>query len=135
MNYFIKLVCGYRKDQEHTISIDEAHKAYYLFANPEKRAVFSNGLALKGDQIQTILPNYHSSMGWNEQHVLDCDDFNEIRGKGLDKKLQKSMQFAKDVARIAKPNDLAQPLTSLKSTYSELLLAPSTETALKMITK
>ena len=27
----IKLIVGFRRDQEHSVSMEEAHKAYYLF--------------------------------------------------------------------------------------------------------
>ena len=40
----IKIITGFRKDQYYTIDAEEAHKAYYLFLNPEERGVFNNGV-------------------------------------------------------------------------------------------
>lgn len=122
MKYFLKVICGYRKDQEYSIDADEAHKVYYLFHNPEKRAVFSDGIALKGDQIQTIKPDYHKTMGWNETYLLTDDDMNEIRNKGIDIKIRNAMEFSKGVAQLCPLEDLATPLIQLKGKYSQLLL-------------
>ena len=60
MNPKIKLIVGFRRDQEHSIDADEAHKAYYLFLNPEKRGVFKSGLAIVGADIKEIVPDYYS---------------------------------------------------------------------------
>lgn len=117
----IKIICGYRKDQEYTIDGSEAHKAYYLFHNPDKRAVFSDGLAIKGDQIQSIVPDYHATMGWNATHVLTSDDMNELRDKGVDTQLRNLMSFAKGVAHIGDKTDLQTSVYQLKDKYPKLL--------------
>lgn len=109
----IKLITGFRKDQEYTIDADEAHKAYYLFLNPEKRGVFNNGLAIIGSNIQEIVPDYQSTMGWNSTHALDGDDWNEIRAKGIDRKMRDIMAYAKEISSTATPEQLSQPITLL----------------------
>lgn len=114
-NLKIKLIVGFRRDQEHSIDADEAHKAYYLFLNPEKRGVFNNGLAIIGSQIQEIVPDYQGSMGWNSTHVLDNDDWNEIRAKGVDKKLRDILFTAKGIGSAPKPGQLDQPIYELMS--------------------
>lgn len=116
----IKLITGFRRDQEYSIDGEEAHKAYYLFLHPEARGVFGNGLAIKGDQIQEIVPDWQGTMGWNSTHNLDSDDWNEIRGKGIDIIVSKKLSEAKDVARLAKPQELELPLSQLAQKYIAL---------------
>lgn len=106
----IKLIVGFRRDQEHSVDASEAHKAYYLFLHPDARGIFSNGLAIQGSQIQEIVPDYQGSMGWNPTFPLDSDSWNEIRDKGIDRKIQKMMGMAKEVAAKALPEDLNKPL-------------------------
>lgn len=113
MNYKIKIVTGFRKDQQYSISADEAHKAYYLFLNPSKRGVFSNGLGLIGKNIQEILPDYNGTMGWNETHTLTSDDMNEIRKEGVDRKLRDIMATAQKIGSIGEPESLALPLSQV----------------------
>lgn len=120
----IKLIVGFRRDQEHSIPADEAHKAYYLFLHPEARSVFSNGLAIKGDQIQEIVPDYQGTMGWNPSHTLDSDDWNEIRNKGIDTKLRNALQMAKTIAYAIEPADLGKSMTQLaQQKFPELLIS------------
>ena len=99
MNLKVKIITGFRKDQHHTIEADEAHKAYYLFFNPDKRAIFKNGLALIGADVRGIEPDYNATMGWNHTHELDDYDWNEIRGKGIDNKLRDLLYSAKNIAQ------------------------------------
>lgn len=119
--YKIKIVCGFRKDQEFTIDANEAHKAYYLFNHPDKRGTFNNGLALKGSDIQRIEPDYNATMGWNPTHQLTGDDWNEIHSSGVMAKFQIIMASAKDIGRHGLIEDLKEPLVYLvKEKYPEL---------------
>lgn len=114
MNKFkIKIITGFRKDQHYTIDSDEAHKAYYLFLNPEKRTVFKNGVALIGSNIQGIEPDYNATMGWNSDHQLDGDDYNELKKKGIDTSIRDIMLQAKNVA-INMPEKINTPLSEIK---------------------
>lgn len=97
----IKVITGFRDDQYYTIDAEEAHMAYRLFENPEERAIFANGVALIGKNIQGIEPNWQATMGWNETHKLDNDDWNEIRSKKLDTELRDLLQKAKEVAYLS----------------------------------
>jgi len=115
--YKVKVICGFRKEQEFTVDANEAHKAYYLFNNPEKRGTFDNGLALKGGDIQRIEPDYNAIMGWNPTHQLTNDDWNILYSRGIIQKMQSIMAGAKEIARIANPQDLITPLIELKDKF------------------
>lgn len=117
----IKIITGFRKDQALSISAEEAHKAYYLFFNPDARSSFSDGLAIKGSEIDRIEPDYQATMGWNHTHVLDEDDMNEIRTKGIDRKLKAIMYQAIEVAKLGEAADLNQPLSLVIEKYKRLI--------------
>lgn len=104
MNYKIKIVTGFREDQYEIIDIEESHKAYYLFLHPDERAVFENGLALIGKNIQEIRPAYNETMGWNPTHKLDDADYNELREKGVDIKIRDLLQEAKILSKYMEQN-------------------------------
>lgn len=121
----IKVIVGYREDQYHTIDADEAHKAYYLFEHPKERGIFSNGVAIRGEDIQSIVPDWHATMGWNPTHELDSNDWNEIRDKGLHYSVSKLLEAAKGIAQLGKHEDLNQPLTELiEQKYPQLAPKP-----------
>lgn len=119
--YKIKVVCGFRKEQEFTIDANEAHKAYYLFNHPEKRGTFNNGLALKGSDIQRIEPDYNATMGWNHTHQLTGDDWNELHASGVMPKMMSIMSVAKEIGRNGQPEEFQTPLVDLyKNKYQQL---------------
>lgn len=100
MKYFVKIICGYEEKDQFTIPAQEAHKAYYLFNNPDKRGVFENGLAIIGKDIRRITGDYHTTMGYNKTHELNDDDWNEIRGKGVEEKMKEIMEHATDMGKL-----------------------------------
>jgi len=116
----IKITTGFRENQYRIIDAEEAHKAYYLFMHPEERGIFSNGVALQGKNIQQIEPAYNETMGWNPTHDLDDDDWNEIRAKGIDRKLRDLLSEAKKTADLIEKNP--QMLTKTLSEAKQLLL-------------
>lgn len=113
MNLKIKLIVGFRRDQQHSVPADEAHKAYYLFLHPESRGIFNNGLALKGDQIQEIIPDWQGTMGWNPSHTLDANDWNEIRQSGAEEKMRTMLESAKEIVTLNRDVDLNTPLSKI----------------------
>ena len=100
----IKIITGFRENQYYVIEDYEAHKAYYLFLNPEARTTFSNGVALIGKNIQGIEPAYNETMGWNPTHELDDDDWNDIRAKGVDVKLRDMLAEGKKISYLIEKN-------------------------------
>lgn len=113
----IKISTGFSEDQKFTIGSEEAHKAYYLFNNPDKRGTFNNGVALVGRDIRSIMPDYNAEMGWNPTHKLDDDDWNELRTKGVDVKMRNLLEEAKKVSYLAEKNPqlLNIPLSETKN--------------------
>lgn len=113
----VKVITGFREDQYYVIDAEEAHKAYYLFNNPEKRGVFNNGVALIGKNIQGIEPAWQETMGWNPTHRLDSDDWNEINSKGIGTKLKETLYLAKQVSDSieSKPELMKLPLSEAKT--------------------
>ena len=113
----IAIKVGYNSEQRYSISDEEAHKAYYLFLNPEKRGIFKDGLALIGKHIQSIEPDYQGTMGWNHTHQLDDDDWNEIRGRRIDRRLRNVLQKAKQIAYLIprNPQLLNQDLNEIEN--------------------
>lgn len=112
-NLKIKIIGGFRKDQHYSISAEEAHKAYILFMNPNQRAIFKNGLAIIGQDVRGIEPDYNGSMGWNAEHQLDEYDWNDIRSKGIDRELRDVLDLAKNVA-MNHPDKINLPLSEIK---------------------
>lgn len=112
MEYKIKIITGFREDQQYTVSSEEAHKAYFLFFNPNERGIFNNGVAVRGVDIKSIEPDYQGTMGWNATHELDEDDWNEIRGKNVDRKLREILSQAQEIART-KNQPVSLPLSEL----------------------
>ena len=103
-NLKIKIITGFREEQYYVIDGNEAHKAYYLFMNPEERGVFKNGVALIGKNIQGIEPAWNETMGWNPTHNLDDDDWNEIHTKGIKPKMRELLSEAKRVMPLIEKN-------------------------------
>lgn len=131
--YKLKIICGFRQDQEYTIDANEAHKAYYLFNKPTARAVFSNGLAIQGDDVKRIVPDYHATMGWNSTHRLDDDDMNEIHSSGISSKLQYIMSLGKEIARVCEPSELTIPMLTLVKEKYQGISSPSSRFAQQVL--
>lgn len=112
-NLKIKIITGFRKEQHYTIDADEAHKAYYLFLHPDERGVFKNGVAIIGQNIQGIEPDYNATMGWNADHNLDGDDWHELRQKGIDRELRDLISLASTVAKT-QSEKINLPLSEIK---------------------
>ena len=109
----VKISLGFRPDQKYSIEAEEAHKAYYAFMNQNKRVIFNDGLAVRGEDIRSIEPDLKGTMGWNESHQLDGDDWNEIRRKGVEQELRKVLSLAKGVAQTEPPEKMNLPLSEI----------------------
>lgn len=101
MKYYLKLKTGFKENEFVTIPMQEAHKAYYLFKNPETRGVFDNGVAILGKNIMQILPDWNATLGYNPDYKLIDEDYNEIRGKGYEQKMRNLIELSKQAGDIA----------------------------------
>lgn len=128
----VKLICGFRDNEQYTIDAEEVHKAYYLFRNPEKRGVFDNGLGLEGKDIKRIVPDYHATMGWNSTHKLEDDDWNELNGKGVVDKLKEKMGNGSLIAYQIESNPA---LLNMKLSDIPMIAAPSSKMSLDQLTE
>lgn len=92
MKYF-KLIRGYGAEDYLEIGEDELEKAMYCFLE-KKDSVFSGG-AVRGSQIMAIQPDFHRTMGWNRGYKLGGDDFEDMKQKGIERKLQAMLSESK----------------------------------------
>jgi hypothetical protein len=97
MDIKYKILQGYEHDRNITINEDELERAYGLFMLGG-RWIFSGG-AVDGKNIQTIVPDWNATMGWNKEYKLGTDDDEEIASKGLDRKSQKTLASAQEKVR------------------------------------
>lgn len=112
MKYNIKVVTGYN-GEGFVVSSEEAHKAYYAFTNPNVRVIFNDGgIAIRGQDIMRIEPDYHSAMGWNAGYKLTPEDWERINSSGTAKKFKDILQIATSAAQ--NPNNLQLPLSEIK---------------------
>lgn len=124
--YYIKIVTGFREDQEITIPIQEAHKAYYLFNNPDARGIFNNGIALIGSDIRQIKPDWNETMGWNPAHKINSYDQRELNDTGIKEKMYVLLEKAKDVSKMIGSNknlmlkELVECIPLLNNQYKQL---------------
>lgn len=112
MNYRIRIITGYN-GEGFTVSAEEAHKAYYAFTNPNVRVVFNDGgIAIRGQDIMRIEPDYHSAMGWNQGYKLTPEDWQLIRSSGTEKKMKETLELANSLSHNTQ--NLQLPLSELK---------------------
>lgn len=89
-----KILQGYEHERDITINADELDRAYGVFMLGG-RWIFSGG-AVDGKNIQTIVEDYHSTMGWHNEHKLDNYDYQELDKKGISKKMKEIMNESKE---------------------------------------
>ena len=63
-----------------TIDEDELEKAIYSFITG-KPVVFKSGAAVR--HIESIMPDYYATMGWNEGYKMTADDWAYINSKNV----------------------------------------------------
>ncbi len=132
MKYYIKVITGFREDQQHTIPMQEAHKAYYLFKNPETRGVFNNGVALIGKNIHEIVPDWNTTMGWYPDHELDSNDWEQIKNEGVNERMKLLIEKAKKAGDLLleSSEDNLKQLLDAKLEYVIKLLPDNEQTKL-----
>jgi hypothetical protein len=93
MKYF-KIKIGY--DEHEFIPIDEKElpTAVYCFMT-ESKGIFNNGVC-RGKDIIAISEDWHKAMGWNPTHVMENEDWAEIKSKGILKKYTGVIGYVKE---------------------------------------
>ncbi len=74
------------KDYTNYISIDETELEKAIGAFKLGTPVLFNNGAM--EKIDSIIPDYNRSMGWNPSYKLEDDDWNDLRNSGTEKKLK-----------------------------------------------
>lgn len=91
---YYKILQGYDPERDIIIREDELERAYGLFMLGG-RWIFSGG-PVDGKNIQTIVEDFHTTMGWNKEYKLGTLDHEELRQKGLDIKMRNALSSAKE---------------------------------------
>ena len=117
------------KDFTNYVPIDETEleKALYAF-KIGRPAIFSFGAM---EKIESIIPDFCRSMGWNPTHRLDDDDWNDMHKKGIEQSLTARIGKAKErieyLIAVGKPELIGTgadiglpPANSLSATSSSL---------------
>jgi len=124
MKYFKVRIAYGRDGDDRFISIDdsELETALYCFITNSK-GVFKNGVC-RGQDIISITEDWNKAMGWNPEHVLDADDYNDLRQSGVSKaytgligKVKEKVQYLMETNQthlIGKNADVSLP-TAQKS--------------------
>ena len=87
-----KIMRGFGQDDFIPIDESELEKAIYCHMS-RKDGAFSMG-SINGSHISAVMPDFHGTMGWNYSYKLTPDDWDDIRSKGVDKKIQKFIEGA-----------------------------------------
>lgn len=94
IEHYYKILQGYEHERDIIIRENELERAYGLFMLGG-RWIFSGG-AVDGKNIQTIVEDYHSTMGWNKEYRLGTDDYEQLTQLGVDRKMRLVLEKAKE---------------------------------------
>ncbi len=101
-----KILQGYEHTRDVTINEDELERAFGLFLL-SGRWIFSGG-AVDGKNIQTIVLDEHTTMGWNKEYKLNADDTENMNSKGV---------LVKSRNKIARTQERVKYLISTKQEH------------------
>jgi hypothetical protein len=91
---FFRVKIGYRPDEFIPITGEsELEKAMAAFTTNSK-AVFERGV-VRGQDIIAITEDWHREMGWNQSHVMEDEDWSELKSKGIKTKYEGIIASAK----------------------------------------
>jgi len=94
---YFKAIYGFDAEDYIPVEEDELEKAIYAHMTGSKTIL--KGGSMSGDKIHHVVEDAHRTMGWNRGYKLGSDDYAELREKGIDTKLQKTIGKTKE--RIA----------------------------------
>jgi hypothetical protein len=102
--YNVKIITGYG-GESFSVPMEEAHKAYYLFNNPQARGTFNNGIAIRGQDIMRIEPDYNAYFGWNPAYKPTAEDSAQITParEKFHKLLSAASELSKNIQQLNTP--------------------------------
>lgn len=80
--------------QEDFIPIDEVELEKAIYCHMARKDGAFNMGSINGSHISAVMPDWHGTMGWNYAYKLTADDWDDIRSKGVDRKIQKCIEGA-----------------------------------------
>jgi hypothetical protein len=94
---YFKVMRGFNQDDYIPITESELKKAIYAHITGTNVA-FEMG-SITGTHISAVVPDFHRTLGWNPSHKLDSDDWNDIRGRGLENTMRNLIAEAKQTVQ------------------------------------
>lgn len=91
---YFKVIKGFRSDE--FIPIDETELDKAIYAHMTGKVVAFNNGSINGSSINSVMPDWHKAMGWNYAHVMEVEDWDEIRSKGVERKYQGAIGESKE---------------------------------------
>ena len=96
MIYYFTVYTRNFKHPEIDIEESELEKAQYaMMTGGNTNVTFKSGWVI-ASEITQIMPNYGKTMGWNPEHKLDKDDWNEINNTHAMRRLPHAIGKAKE---------------------------------------
>lgn len=129
MKYY-KIVFGFGQDDYLPITEDELAKAVFLFMQGKGKAVFGEG-ALRAQDIQRIVPDWHKAKGWNKGYKMLPEDYAEV--KSLNHSYTETYLQAAAIAEFAAKENRMDLLNQPLSTSVLALPSPSHPPLLKEV--
>ncbi len=111
MEFYFKIVYGFRADEYVECNQKELPKAYAIFLEGKGRAII-NGTAIRGEDIKRIEEDWIKEMGWNKGYQMTPEDHDEI--VPLRDKYREIKETAKQIAVYALKNNQRELLNNPK---------------------
>ena len=119
-----RVVYGYNAGQHVTVRKKDLPKLYVMFLNGTGRTVLENGIALRGEDIQRIEPDWNATMDWNATYRLMSDDFDQI-GFALQEEAKQIMGEKREIAhyliRSGQEDKASLPMADMNQYLPEAL--------------
>lgn len=109
MEKYFKVQIGFGKSDFISIGEEELDKAIYAMVSG-KVAIFKNG-SVAGNNIISILPDYHRAMGWNHGYDFLPEDWKQIniRCKGYQGLVEEAKNRVNHLMQSGQTHLIGQP--------------------------
>lgn len=108
-----KIVYGFGQDDYLPITENELPKAIALFIEGKGKGLFLEG-AVRGQDVQRIVPDWHRAKGWNKGYKMLPEDYHEI--SPLERAYNDAYSNGKLIAEIALKENRRDLLTQTMAT-------------------